>query len=65
MFSDSMSLKKRDRFGSSSINAGDVLTRDARNASLCAGKSNVSGEEAVEAEVVACRKFLDIEAYAI
>lgn len=65
MFSDSMSFKKRDRSSNSSINAGDVLTRDARNAFSFAGKSKVSGEEAGEAEVAACRKFLDTQAYAI
>ena len=54
MFSDSMSFKKRDRFSTCSINAGDVLTRDARNASSCAGQAKVSGEEAGKEEVAAC-----------
>jgi len=65
MFSDSMRFKKRDRSGNSSINAGDVLTRDARNAFSFAGKAKVSGEGAGEEEVAACRKFLDTQAYAI
>ena len=54
MFSDSMSFKKRDRFSKCSINAGDVLTRDARNTSSCAGQAKVSGEEAGKEEVAAC-----------
>ena len=65
MFSDSIRFKKLDRSSYSSINAGDVLSRDARNVFSFAGKSKVSGEEAGEAEVAACRKFLDTQAYAI
>ncbi len=65
MFSDSMSFKKLDRSSKSSVNAGDVLTRDPRNAPPCAGKAKASGEKAGKAEVAACWKFHDTQVYAI
>ena len=63
VLNDSMSFKTCDKFSESSINAGDVLTHDACNASSSGVKDGALGDEAGGREVAAYRKFLDTQAY--
>ena len=63
VLNDSMSFKTCDKFYKSSINAGDVLTHDACNASSSGVKDGALGDETGGREVAAYRKFLDTQAY--